>query len=107
MQDLPIIDSDYAISRGFYFHETSRKIKSSPKIPILQYLCLCSFPDAYVKVQLMVQNKLLKSKKTEVVKRNENPEFNESFTFKLPLTSLDTANVTITAMQHQSGYKGK
>ena len=55
----------------------------------------------------MVQNKLLKSKKTEVVKRNENPEFNESFTFKLPLTSLDTANVTITAMQHQSGYKGK
>ena len=55
----------------------------------------------------MVQNKLLKTKKTEVVKRNENPEFNESFTFKLPLTSLDTANVTITAMQHQSGYKGK
>ena len=55
----------------------------------------------------MVQNKQLKSKKTEVVKRNENPEFNESFTFKLPLTSLDTANVTITAMQHQSGYKGK
>ena len=54
----------------------------------------------------MVQNKIIKTKKTEVVKRNENPEFNESFTFKLPLTSLDTANVTITAMQHQSGYKG-
>lgn len=63
--------------------------------------------DAYVKVQLMVQNKIIKTKKTEVVKRNENPEFNESFTFKLPLTSLDTANVTITAMQHQSGYKDK
>ena len=55
----------------------------------------------------MVQNKVIKTKKTEVVKRNENPEFNESFTFKLPLSSLDTANVTVTAMQHQSGYKGK
>ena len=69
-------------------------------------MCYLILTDAYVKVQLMVQNKVIKTKKTEVVKRNENPEFNESFTFKLPLSSLDTANVTVTAMQHQSGYKG-
>ena len=43
-QGLPISinDSDFAISRGFYFHETSHlqsfmKIKSSRKFPNLQY----------------------------------------------------------------------
>ena len=42
--DLPIsvVDSDFAISRGFYFHETSHmrsfaKIKPSRKFPNLQY----------------------------------------------------------------------
>ena len=55
----------------------------------------------------MVQNKTVKTKKTEIMKKNANPVFNESFTFKLPQTSLDTANVTVTAMQHQTGYKGR
>ncbi|KAL4239707.1 calcium ion-regulated exocytosis of neurotransmitter [Mactra antiquata] len=63
--------------------------------------------DTYVKVVLMAQHKTIKSKKTEVIKKNANPVFNESFTFKLPSTSLDTANVTITAMQPQTGYKDK
>ncbi|KAL3876862.1 hypothetical protein ACJMK2_034645 [Sinanodonta woodiana] len=63
--------------------------------------------DSYVKVQLVIQNKTVKSKKTEVVKKTEDPVFNESFTFKLPMASLDTANITVTAMQHQSGYKDK
>lgn len=54
----------------------------------------------------MVQNKTIKTKKTEIMKKNSNPVFNESFTFKLSLSSLDTANVTITAMQPQTGYKG-
>ncbi|XP_052782510.1 synaptotagmin-15-like isoform X2 [Mya arenaria] len=63
--------------------------------------------DSYVKVHLMVQNKLVKGKKTEIIKKNSNPVFNESFTFKLPVVSLDTANITITAMQHQTGYKDK
>lgn len=63
--------------------------------------------DSYVKVQLMVQNKTIKTKKTEIIKKNSNPVFNESFTFKLSLSALDTANVTITAMQPQTGYKDK
>ncbi|XP_045213417.1 synaptotagmin-15-like isoform X3 [Mercenaria mercenaria] len=63
--------------------------------------------DSYVKVQLMVQNKTIKTKRTEVIKKNANPVFNESFTFKLSIPSLDTANVTITAMQPQTGYKDK
>ena len=38
--------SDFAISQGFYFHETShrevsRKIKSSGKFPNLQYALIC------------------------------------------------------------------
>jgi len=65
------------------------------------------FSDTYVKTALMVQNKTVKVKKTEIVKKNMNPVFNESFTFKLPLASLDTANITITAMHHNTGYKGE
>ncbi|CAC5402146.1 SYT15 [Mytilus coruscus] len=63
--------------------------------------------DSYVKICLLVQNKVLKSKKTEVVKKTDNPNFSESFTFKLPVSNLDSASINITAMQHQSGYKDK
>ncbi|WAQ96372.1 SYT15-like protein, partial [Mya arenaria] len=63
--------------------------------------------DSYIKVHLMVQNKLVNGKKTEIIKKNINPVFNESFTFKLPVVSLDTANITLTAMKHQTGYKDK
>lgn len=63
--------------------------------------------DSYVKICLLVQNKVLKSKKTEVVKKTDNPNFSESFTFKLPVSNLDSASINITAMQHQSGYKGR
>ncbi|VDI72595.1 Hypothetical predicted protein, partial [Mytilus galloprovincialis] len=62
---------------------------------------------SYVKICLLVQNKVLKSKKTEVVKKTDNPNFSESFTFKLPVSNLDSASINITAMQHQSGYKDK
>ena len=55
----------------------------------------------------MVQNKTIKTKRTEIIRKNASPVFNESFTFKLSLPSLDTANVTITAMQPQTGYKGE
>ena len=54
-----------------------------------------------------MQNKVIKSKKTEVIKKTDSPNFSESFTFKLPVTNLDSASINITAMQHQSGYKGK
>ncbi|KAJ8318813.1 hypothetical protein KUTeg_003904 [Tegillarca granosa] len=63
--------------------------------------------DFYVKICLLVQNKIVKSKKTDVVKKSECPNFNESFTFKLPVTQLDSASLSITAMQHSSGHKDK
>ena len=62
--------------------------------------------DIYVKVCLLVQNKVVKTKKTEVAKRSASPVFNESFTFKLPINNLDMASVTITAMQHMTGTRG-
>ncbi|KAK2178334.1 hypothetical protein NP493_546g00002 [Ridgeia piscesae] len=62
--------------------------------------------DYYVKMCLLQQNKVIKTKKTEVVKRSTNPSFNESFTFKLPVSSLDIASVSLTAIQHMTGLKG-
>lgn len=65
------------------------------------------FPDSYMKVSLLLQNKVIKTKKTEVIKKTSDPNFNESFTFKLQAGSLDTASVTVSALQHISGHKGK
>jgi len=59
-----------------------------------------------MKVCLMHQSKAIKTKKTEIIKRSQNPSFNESFTFKLPVASLDMSSVSISAMQHGSGVRG-
>ena len=65
------------------------------------------FTDTYVKVCVLVQNKVVKTKKTEVHKKTDTPNYNESFTFKLPVTSLDSASLSLTIMQHSSGHKGE
>lgn len=65
------------------------------------------FTDTYVKVCVLVQNKVLKTKKTEVLKKTDSPNYNESFTLKLPVTSLDAASLSLTIMQHSSGHKGQ
>ena len=65
------------------------------------------FADTYVKVCVLVQNKVVKTKKTEVHKKTDTPNYNESFTFKLPVTSLDSASLSLTIMQHSSGHKGE
>ena len=61
----------------------------------------------YVKTCLQQQNKVIKNKRTECVKRTTNPVFNESFTFKIAHSALDTASISINAYQHHSGQKGK
>ncbi|BFZ02988.1 hypothetical protein BsWGS_06027 [Bradybaena similaris] len=63
--------------------------------------------DTYAKIVLMMQNKPVKAKKTEIIKKNCSPNFNESFTFKVPITSLDSVSVSIAVMQHVSGHKDK
>ncbi|XP_072165720.1 synaptotagmin-15-like [Diadema setosum] len=62
--------------------------------------------DSYVKVSLMNIGKVMKAKKTEVVKKNCNPTFNESFHFKLPPDGLDMYSISVAVMQHAPGVKG-
>lgn len=64
------------------------------------------FVDTYVKVCVLVQNRVVKTKKTEVLKKTDSPNYNESFILKLPVTSLDSASLSLTIMQHSSGHKG-
>ncbi|KAH9504050.1 Synaptotagmin-15 [Bulinus truncatus] len=66
-----------------------------------------STDDAYVKISLMIQNKPVKAKKTELVKKSPSPNFNESFTFKVTNSCLDTASLNISVMQHNTGSKDK
>ena len=68
---------------------------------------VCLFADTYVKVCLLQQNRVVKTKKSEVVKKTSNPAFNESFTYKLAVTGLDTASVTVSTMQSLSGHRGE
>ncbi|CAL1530169.1 unnamed protein product [Lymnaea stagnalis] len=63
--------------------------------------------DTYIKVTLMMQNKPVKVKKTELIKKSSSPNFNESFTFKVPNSGLDTASINIGVMKHMSGHKDK
>ncbi|XP_071829871.1 synaptotagmin-15-like isoform X2 [Apostichopus japonicus] len=62
--------------------------------------------DSYVKVSLMGASKVIKAKKTEVVKKEPNPNYNESFQFKVPSDSLDTISICVSVMQHAPGVKG-
>ena len=62
--------------------------------------------DFYLKVCLLQQSKVIKSKKTDTVKRTHCPVFNESFIFKVHQDDLETVSLSITAMQYCIGQKG-
>lgn len=57
-------------------------------------------PDTYIKVVFMQQTKEVKRKKTETIKKSSNPQFQESFNFKLEETDLDMSCVKVIAMKH-------
>jgi len=57
-------------------------------------------PDIYVKLALMNQTKEVKRKKTQIIKKNINPAFQESFNFKADENDIETIGVRVTAMQH-------
>lgn len=57
-------------------------------------------PDTYIKLALMNQAKEVKRKKTEIVKKSNNPAFQESFNFKADEKDIETFGVRVTAMQH-------
>ncbi|KAK2161493.1 hypothetical protein LSH36_115g00009 [Paralvinella palmiformis] len=56
-------------------------------------------PDFYMRVNLLIQSRVSKTKRTTVIHDTCNPVFNESFNFKLTQNQLDSASVTINAIQ--------
>uniref|UniRef100_A0A8C4NBA9 Synaptotagmin-7 n=1 Tax=Eptatretus burgeri TaxID=7764 RepID=A0A8C4NBA9_EPTBU len=54
--------------------------------------------DPYVKVWLMHKEKKVEKKKTEVLKNNLNPIFNQTFTFFVPTEHLRDTTITVTVM---------
>ncbi|XP_077310992.1 synaptotagmin-15-like isoform X2 [Lithobates pipiens] len=60
---------------------------------------------AFVKVSLMNHNRFIKSKKTAVVLGTPNPVYNETFSFKLEQSELDTASLSFSILQNAEGDK--
>ena len=54
----------------------------------------------------MRQNVVVKTKKTEVVRRDSDPKFNESLAFKVGADSLDNSSVVVAVWQSLTGQKG-
>ncbi|CAL1267220.1 unnamed protein product [Larinioides sclopetarius] len=51
--------------------------------------------DSFVKLIFMIENKQMKSKKTGPIKKSTDPKYNESFHFRLPQKSLNSASVLL------------
>ncbi|MEE6521020.1 hypothetical protein FKM82_018996 [Ascaphus truei] len=62
---------------------------------------------AFVKVSLMNHNRFIKCKKTAVVLRTPNPVYNETFSFKLEHTELDTASLSLSVLQNTEADKSR
>ncbi|KAM9326819.1 synaptotagmin-15 [Gastrophryne carolinensis] len=60
---------------------------------------------AFVKVSLMNHNRFIKSKKTAVVIGTPHPVYNETFSFKLDPSELDTASLSLSILQNVEGDK--
>ncbi|XP_014733435.1 PREDICTED: synaptotagmin-15 [Sturnus vulgaris] len=59
----------------------------------------------YVKVSLMNHNKFIKSKKTAALLGTPNPVYNETFSFKVDQTEMDTASLSLSVLQSNKGEK--
>ncbi|XP_077999584.1 synaptotagmin-15-like [Glandiceps talaboti] len=55
--------------------------------------------DTYVKVTLVYGNEKVKTRKTQVIGRNDNPVYNESLAYVVPPGYLDDSSLVITVMQ--------
>lgn len=51
--------------------------------------------DTYVKLIFMIESKVVKTKKTMIVKKATDPKYNESFHFRLPQKCLNTTSVIL------------
>jgi len=54
----------------------------------------------------MQHGSVLKTKRTDVIKRDVSPRFNESFVFKVSADDLDKSSYVVTVWQSLSGQRG-
>ena len=50
---------------------------------------------------------MVKTKRTDTVKKSVQPAFNESFAFKLTPEQQESASISVILMQYSMGHKGK
>ena len=62
--------------------------------------------DFYARVALMRHGSAVKTKSSDVIKRDVSPKFNESFVFKMAPDGLDTTSFVISIWQSVIGQKG-
>ncbi|KAK1161656.1 synaptotagmin-2-like isoform X1 [Acipenser oxyrinchus oxyrinchus] len=61
--------------------------------------------DPYIKIQLILDKKKWKKKKTSVKKKTLNPYFNESFTFEVPFKQIQKVQIVISVWDHDKVSK--
>lgn len=72
------------------------------------FICFASsfpYPDPYVRTQLVIDEKVMKTKKTTTKKNTLDPVFNESFSFNVAPSSLKSVSVIASVWDYNS--KGK
>ncbi|XP_023348363.1 synaptotagmin-15 [Eurytemora carolleeae] len=62
-------------------------------------------PNTYAKILLGNHTKVVKAKKTVVVKNCSSPEFSESFHFKVEEKDFDTTSITVNIMEEMSLFE--
>ncbi|KAM8924576.1 synaptotagmin-15-like, partial [Pelodytes ibericus] len=60
---------------------------------------------SFIKISLMNHNRFIKCKKTTVVHGTPNPVYNETFSFKVEQSELDTASLSLCVLQSKDGDK--
>lgn len=66
----------------------------------LKKMDACGLSDPYVKINLMMNGKRLKKKKTTVKKNTLSPYYNESFSFEVPFEQIQKVQVVITVLDY-------
>ncbi|XP_019934296.1 synaptotagmin VIII isoform X2 [Paralichthys olivaceus] len=68
----------------------------------LKYMDLGGFSDPYVKLQLALDKRKWKKRKTSIKKKTLNPYYNESFTFDVSFQQIQRVNLVISVWDHDA-----